>query len=273
MARRCIILLFVCALVPLGAFAQITYSTGAVRDYIPNGCNGPDLPATLPEASLFRAWYNFAGYTNISQWANTDVWGSDFRDGAGNDLDPGGGSGLPQVYLFAGHGTCQNPPNASSPDFIVTCSSTGTPNSTNIGSSTRWGNDNLRFAFIDASCPMDLVSIVNQWGPVFQGLHVATGHSGTSTQDALDSPVRGDQLAARTAQLPIPLSWLIPSQSVGGAWMSVGTQDVQSGCCAVVVAAGATEADAITRRENERVYSGWSNPVPNWIAWRWLCRG
>jgi hypothetical protein len=253
------------------AYAE-TYSTGAVRDYIPNGCSGPDLPLTIPEAAAFRGWYGLAGHANISRWENTDVWGSDFRDGAGSDLEPQGGSGLPNVYFYTGHGTCQNPPAATSPDFITVCSPTGQPNRTNIGQSTRWGNDNLRYALIDASCPMDLISLINQWGPVFNGLHVAVGHSGTSTMDTLDSSDRGSQFAARTAGLPGFLGLLFPQQSIGDAWMRTGIIDIQSGCCAVATAAGATEADAINRRENERVTSGWSNPTPIWLAWRWICR-
>ena len=265
-------LCFVFALSPLSAFAQLTYSTGAVRDYVPNGCSGPDLPLTIPEADNFRLWYSLAGYQNISRWENTDVWGSDFRDGANNDLEPQGGSALPRVYFYSGHGICQNPPAATSGDFITVCSPSGQPNTTNIGNSTRWGNDNLRFAFIDASCPMDLVSLMNQWGPVFQGLHVAVGHSGTSTSDTLDSADRGSQFAARTAALPGPFGLFFPKQSVGDAWMATGTIDIQTGCCAVVTAAGETEADAINRRENEHIDSGWSNPVANWLAWRWICR-
>ncbi|TDO51772.1 hypothetical protein EV643_103511 [Kribbella sp. VKM Ac-2527] len=54
----------------------------------------------------------------MSTWENGDVWGSDFRDDGG-DLDPSGGSELPDVYLFAGHGGCQNPPAATSPDSAL----------------------------------------------------------------------------------------------------------------------------------------------------------
>jgi len=261
------ILLVLC---PLVADAQLRYSTGGVRDYIPNGCSGPDLPATISEVNNFQAWYNFGGFQSFSQWQNTDVWGSDFRDGANSDMEGGGGSDMADVYLFAGHGSCQNPPNANSPDFVIVCSPNGQPNASTIGTSSRWGNSGgrLKFAFIDASCPMDLVSIANQWFPVFQGLHLAVGHSGTSTSDALDSDVRGSQLASRTAGVPI-IFW--PEQSVGDAWMNVGIEDIQSGCCAVAIAAGETEADAVNRRENERVKSGWGNPTPNWFAWRWTC--
>jgi hypothetical protein len=38
------------------------YSTAGVRDYIPNGCGGPDLPATIPEVRSFQAWYGLAGH-------------------------------------------------------------------------------------------------------------------------------------------------------------------------------------------------------------------
>lgn len=254
------------------ALNAVTYSTGCVRDYIPNGCAGPDLPATIPEGQNFRAFYNMGGHNLFSSWNNGNVWGSDFRDtGTGSgDLEPQGGSDIPHVYLYAGHGICQNPPIATSPDFITVCGNTGTPNNTIIGNSSRWGNGtgNLRFAFIDASCPMDLVSLANQWFPAFQGLHMAVGHSGTPTQDALDSDVRGTMLAAYTAGG----LWFLPNMSVGDAWMAVGINDVQNGCCAVALAIGNSQNDAIDRRENERVTDNRADPTPNWAAWRWICR-
>jgi Family of unknown function (DUF6345) len=246
------------------------FSTGGVRDYIPNGCGGPDLPLTIPEVRAFQAWYRLAGHTSVSTWENGDVWGSDFRDDGG-DLEPQGGSELPDIYFFSGHGSCQNPPQATTPDFLVVCGNFGKPNSVDIGKSSRWGNGrgSLQFMLVDASCPMDLVSIAANWFPVFRGLHVATGHSGTSTADAQDSSNRGSQFAARTAGLPFPLSWLFPQQSVGSAWMDAGIIDIQKGCSAVAIAAGATQAEAIDRRENERITDNRSDPVPAWFAWKW----
>ena len=114
---------------------------------------------------------------------------------------------------------------------------------------------------------MDLVSIANSWFPVFRGLHVAVGHSGTSTSDALDSDVRGNGLAAFTSGW----LWLFPHLSVGDAWMAVGIDDVQVGCCAVALAAGNNRNDAIDRRENERVKDDRADPNPNWFAWRSVC--
>lgn len=246
------------------------FSTGSVRDYVPNGCGGPDLPLTIPEGRALATWFMFAGHTPVSRWENGDVWGSDFRNDGG-DVEPNGGSELPDIYFFSGHGSCQNPPTATNPDFLVVCGNFGTPNSVNIGSQCRWGDGaaRLRFMLVDASCPMDLGSLANNWFPVFNGLHMATGHSGTGTADALDSSDRGSQFAARIAGLPPPLNWLFPQRSVGDAWMDTGTIDVQSGCSAVAIAAGADRNEAIDRRENERITDGRPRPTPNWFAWKW----
>ena len=245
------------------------FSTGAVRDYVPR-CGGPDLPLTIPEARAFAAWYLFSGHTAVTRWENGDVWGADFRDDGG-DVDPSGGSDLPDIYFYTGHGICQNPPTATDPDFVVVCGNFGSPNVVNIGSKSRWGNapGKLKFLFLDASCPMDLVSLANNWFPVFGGLHIATGHSGTANADTLDSSDRGSQFAVRTVGLPEPLSWLFPQSSVGDAWMDTGTIDIQDGCSAVALAVGLDRNDAIDRRENERITDGRSNPTANWAAWKW----
>ena len=246
---------------------SLRYSTGAVSDY--SRCGAVDLAFTIPECYNFRLWYDFGKFQLFSRWEDGDVWGSDFRDASNGDLEPSGGSDIPEVYFFAGHGSCQDSPNATSPDFISVCGDFGKPDNTIIGTQCRWGNrsGNLRFAFIDASCPMDLVSITNSWFPVFQGLHMATGHSGTSTQDAFDSIDRGSQFAALTSGA----NWLFPNLSVGDAWMITGLIDVQTGCCAVALAAGSDRDDSIDRCNNEKVKDNRPNPTPDWFTWRWVC--
>ena len=54
------------------AYSQsLRYSTGCVRDYIPNGCGGPDLPATIPEGANFsdvvQSWWLSTGFI-LEQW-------------------------------------------------------------------------------------------------------------------------------------------------------------------------------------------------------------
>jgi hypothetical protein len=115
---------------------------------------------------------------------------------------------------------------------------------------------------------MDLVSLANSWFPTFNGLHMVVGHSGTGTADALDSDVRGAGLGVYTSGALA----FFPHLSVGDAWMTVGIEDVQSGCCAVALAAGNNRDNAIDRRENEKVKDDRSDPTPNWFAWKWICR-
>jgi hypothetical protein len=266
MARSLRILITLPVLLSASLIAQLKYSTGAVSVYVAGGCGGPDLPYSVGVASGFRTWYNLAGFEVFSQWNNGDVWGSDFRDGT--DMDASGGSDRPAVYFYNGHGICASTPNATTPDHIYVCGNYGKPNDTVIGTSSRWGNNggSLRFAFIDASCPMELSSLSNQWFPAFQGLHVATGHSGDTNHDTLNSPTRGSQFGLYTVGF-----FFIPQLSVGDAWMNTGLIDVQSGVCAVAIAAGNDRNDAINRRENERVTSNWAAPTPNWFAWKWVC--
>ena len=246
------------------------FSTGGVRDYTPNGCGGPDLPATIPEVRAFQAWYGMAGHTAVSTWENVNVWGSDFRNDGG-DLDPGGGSDIPQIYLFAGHGSCQSPPGPNSPDFLIVCGSFGTPNTVNIGNSSRWGNGDgrLQFMMVNASCPMDLVSLANDWFPVFQGLHMATGHSGTASADALDSSSRGSQLgrADRRAAIPfiVALSAAKCGRRLDGCWNDrhpvwlLGRGDR---CWS-----NAGRGDRPPREQ--RITDNRPKPVANWVAWKW----
>jgi hypothetical protein len=255
------------------SIAQTTYSTGAVSNYPAATCGGPNLPFSTGSAASFRSWYNLAGLPNVSRWENNDVWGSDFRDGPNADLEPQGGSDLPDVYFYNGHGICQRAPTATDPDFISVCSSNGQPDTTDIGASSRWGNGTgrLKFAFIDASCPMDLVSLGNNWFPPFQGLHVAVGHSGNATHDTLNSRTRGGTFSAYTVgfwSFGIPL---FPELPATWAWMHAGLIDVQSQVCAVAIANDATEASAVNRRDNERVKSPLGRPSGNWFAWRWTC--
>jgi hypothetical protein len=97
---------------------------------------------------------------------------------------------------------------------------------------------------------------------------MAVGHSGTVTQDTLDSTGGAGPFAFSTSG---GFFFLYPDLSVGDAWMYYGTEDIQDGCCAVAIAAGNNRDDAIDRRENERILDNRSNPTPNWFAWRWVC--
>jgi hypothetical protein len=64
------------------------------------------------------------------------------------------------------------------------------------------------------------------------------------------------------------------SSSYRSAWMSNGLIDVQSTVCAVIVATGRTESEAVSRRDDETPSNRIGDAMPpTWIAWRWTCKG
>jgi Family of unknown function (DUF6345) len=260
------ILVFAVAVVAANAGA-VVLSTGAINDY----GGSANLSHDIAEANDFRAWYLVAGNTVFSAWTDGNVWGSDFRNqGSLNDMEPSGGSDRAQVYYYTGHGSCPSSQTTSSPvDFLVTHGNFGTPDTTHIVTDSVWGNNGgaLQFMLIDASCPTELPEIT-QLFPIFDGLHMVTGNSGDANHDTLDSEDRGNEFGAQTAGTPF---WFLPQLPAGDAWMNTGLIDVQDQVCAVAAAAGDTRDDAINRRENERVTSGWASPSNNWMAWKWVC--
>jgi hypothetical protein len=242
----------------------------------------------------FWFWVNTFGEHNLRfYWPNTLVWPSDYREdsfsGGRDDVEVDWSSA--DLAVFSGHGSCQNPPIASSPDFLVTAKPGDPGNFVDINANMRLGefpgsgvfgsNGNLNTLIINASCPMDLVSLTNQWWDVFQGLHIAMGHSGDIKHDNLDSdlklPTVGMYLSGVTFFSPLPD--IFPEVPVRGvessyraAWMSAGLIDVQSQVCAVIIATGRTEAEAVNRRDFETLTNRIPDALPSaWIAWRWVC--
>jgi hypothetical protein len=242
-----------------------------------------NVSLTCDATDGFWAWFNLFGGNSLRfYWQNTLVWPSDYRE----DSFPGGRDEVEvdwssaDLAVFSGHGSCQNPPTASSPDFIVTAKPGDPGNFVDINTNMRLGefpgsgvfgsNGNLNTFMMNASCPMDLVSLTNQWWDVFQGLHIAMGHSGDTNHDNLDS----DRKLPTVGMYLSPFSFF----GIGGrssyrtAWMSAGLIDVQSQVCAVITATGRTEAEAVNRRDFETPTNRIPDALPStWIAWRWVC--
>jgi hypothetical protein len=259
----------------------INYDMACVERYSDAGFpESANVSLTCDATDGFGLWFDvFGGHNRRFYWKNTLVWPRDYTEdslGGGDQIEsdrPGA-----NLTVFSGHGSCQNPPGPSSPDFLVTAQP-GAANFVDINASLRLGefpgsgvfgsNGNLDTLMINASCPMDLVSLTNEWWAVFQGLHLAMGHSGTSTMDNLDSDDKLPTVGLYLTGLPFR-----PASSYRTAWMSAGLIDVQRGVCAVITATGRTEAEAVSRRDFETPTSAIPDALPaTWIAWRWICRG
>jgi hypothetical protein len=264
--------------------APLSFATEAVRTYSTCFPGATDPPHRLEAARAFAYVYSLAGFQQIFAWEEENVWGSDFRDETrvppnlvinSTDTTPWTGTDVPDVYFFSGHGSMENldDPNAPNGDFILTCSpATPGGNQVDIQHQCLWGNPpgQLKFMFLDSSFSMILDFVTRVWWPVFGGLHMAVGHSGTFHHDAYDSLNRTSDFATFTVGSLV--SSMIPQMSVSDAWMVAGIEEVQSGVCAVAVAVGATRDEAIDRRENEKVYQNLPDPSqPTWIAFKWSC--
>ena len=276
--RRTLAVLALVLATPRPAVAQrINYDMGCVEKY--SNASGfttaDDVSLTCDATDGFGFWFGLWTGNRRFYWHNTLVWPTDYREDSfgGNDVAESDWSSA-DLAVFSGHGSCQNPPVASSPDFIVTAKNGigRGANFVNINASLRLGefpgsavfgsNGNLNTLMINASCPMDLVSLTTQWWAVFQGLHLAMGHSGDVNHDNLDSSVK----------LPTVGLYLAAGNSYRGAWMSAGLIDVQSGVCAVITGTGRTEAEAVARRDDEKPQQRRPDALPaTWIAWRWIC--
>jgi hypothetical protein len=274
------------AVISLPMSYALNYDMGCVEKYSDAGFpSSADVSLTCDATDGFTSWFNVFGSHNLRfYWHNTLVWPSDYTEdsfGGRDNLESDWGSA--DLAVFSGHGSCQNPPVASSPDFIVTGQNgiETAANFVNINTSLRLGefsgsgvfgsNGNLNTLMINASCPMDLVSLTTQWWAVFQGLHVAMGHSGTSKHDNLDSDKKLPTVGMYLGSFCFP--FLPCNDSYRTAWMSAGLIDVQSEVCAVITATGRTEAEAVARRDFETPTIRIGDALPaTWIAWRWNCR-
>lgn len=263
---------------PRPAAAQrINYDMGCVERYSDaSGFTSSDnVSLTCDATDGFGFWFGLWTGNRRFYWHNTLVWPSDYREDSfgGSDVAESDWSSA-DLAVFSGHGSCQNPPGTSSPDFLVTAKNGigRSANFVNINASLRLGefpgsgvfgsNGNLNTLMINASCPMDLVSLTTQWWSVFQGLHLAMGHSGDSNHDNLDS----------SDKLPTIGLYLAGGNSYRTAWMSAGLIDVQSGVCAVITGTGRTESEAVSRRDSETPLHRQADALPaTWIAWRWVC--
>jgi Family of unknown function (DUF6345) len=265
-----------------GALHATNYSMGCVERYSDAGFPpSANVSLTCDATDGFSAWFNLFGGNSLRfYWHDTLVWPSDYTEdsfGGADNIEIDWSSA--DLNVFSGHGSCQNPPGPNDPDFIVTAKRSANNNFVDIHASLRLGefpgsgvfgqNGNLDTFMINASCPMDLVSLTNQWWDVFQGLHLAMGHSGDAGHDNLDSATKLPTVGMYLSPFP-----LFGSSSYRTAWMSAGLIDVQSGVCAVITGTGRTEDEAIQRRDFETPRNRIPDAMPpTWIAWRWVCKG
>lgn len=243
----------------------LRFSTGCCNKYQFPGSswtiwlpNIPNLGGSVEAGDHVKYWYTQAGLSLYRAWTDEDLFPEDFKDEAACidghprcDLNPAGGSDVPEIYYFQGHGE----------ELQIAL----TRGLVHFDEGSVWGNDPGRLQFLFLMCCATInLSAMGKWQPLFRGLHMVVGN----TDLVSDSLQHGVNFVAWTSGV---LNFA-PGLSVGDAWMRTGLIDAVKGCSAVAVAAGDTQADAEDRCAHERIKDNRPKPSSRWLAWRWVTK-
>ncbi len=210
---------------------------------------GSNLSNRANVAEGFQDAMASQGNPAIFDWGDTNAWETDFRSPA-NGGDSTDWSDDVNFCYFADHGG-----NSSNVFYI---GFTARHNNC-LGSSDTWqlGAKSLKWMVFD-TCDLvlgtDAASVTEWFGPM-QGVHIVFGFVST----AYDDGGRGASFGHDAAD----------GAGLSNAWLAdaVASDSRQT---AIAIAAGATQAEAINRRENECIpWLGYDVAATNWLAWKW----
>jgi hypothetical protein len=212
-------------------------------------CKQANLSNRADDAEGFSDAMASAGYPNVFDWGDDNAWETDFRAPAfgGDSLD---WSDNVNFCYFADHGG-----NWSS-SFRIGFTA---KHDNCIGSADQWtlGAKLLKWVVFD-TCDLVLDasvgSLVEWFGPM-QGVHLVFGFVNLAHDDGGRGASFGGDVSAGAA---LSNAWLDDAVASGGDQT------------AIAIAAGATQSEAIFRRDYETIAAvGWDVTATDWIAWKW----
>lgn len=212
-------------------------------------CKQNNLAYRENDAEGFQNAMASYGHTSVFDWGDQNAWETDFRSPAfgGDSVDwsdnvhfcyftdhGSNGGGVFNIYFTAQQQNC-------------------------FGSSDQWqlGAKSLKWIVFDV-CDLvlgtDAASIIQWFGPM-QGVHIVFGFVNLGWDDGGRGSAFGNDAGSGAA--------------LSNAWMvdGVGSDTRQT---AIAIAAGATQAEAINRRENETIdWRDYDVTSTTWLAWKW----
>jgi len=224
-----------------------------INTFHPGPCNQNNLSYRDDHAEGFASHMAAHGHPTIFDWGNDNAWETDFRDPAfgGDSLDwtdnvhfcyyadhGGNWSDVMHIAFAVAHGTC-------------------------LGSSDQWrlGSKMMKWLVLDccqAVLNTDPGHIGAVWFGPMRGVHEVFGFI-MDGHDSWWNASLGSDFGEDAANLHVlSNAWLDHAYSW---WL---------GDHPIAIAAGATQSEAISRRENECI--NWRDvPVTstNWLAWKW----
>ena len=193
------------------------------------------------------------GHTRAFNWGNGNAFERDFRDPANGGDDSNWADNVDFVHFSSHGGTDAN--------VFTGCFGRRVDKCRWRSDEARFGNKELESLCLDACNSLDLTgNIVTTWQGTFHGLRMIFGFTDL-VSDSWWTGGRGHAFGRRAGN----------NERLTNAWLD----ECYSFWCddnPVAMAAGRNQADALNRRDNERLGGGFGD-IPNnqvgWFAWRW----
>jgi hypothetical protein len=231
----------------------VTVGVEWINDFHSDACSQNQLVYMNTHAEGFSNSMVAHGHTQVFDWGDDNAWETDFRNPSfGSGGDALNWSDNVNFCYFADHGgNFSNVMNIFFSHAHNECSST----------SDTWklGVKNLKWLVLDVcdgTLDTTASAVVDVWGGPMQGVHIVfTFVNTTSPWSSSEGSDFGNDAGS--------------GQPLSNAWLD-RTYSSSIGNSPIAIAAGATQAEAINRRENETI--DWrDNAVTStaWLAWKW----
>ena len=194
------------------------------------------------------------GHATAFNWGNGNAFERDFRDPANGGDDSNWADNVDFVH-FSSHG------GTTDDNVFEGCLGKKVDRCRWRSDEARLGNKELEYLCIDACNSLELTrNVIATWRGAFHGLRMVFGFTDL-VSDSWWTGGRGYRFGRRAGN----------GDRLTNAWLD----ECYSYWCddnPVAMAAGRNQADALSRRDNERLGGGFGD-IPNnqvgWFAWRW----
>jgi hypothetical protein len=237
----------------MGINVKVSVGVEWVQDFHKDACQQHDLSYTRSQAEGFYNHMGSHGHLQLFDWGDDNAWETDFRspDFGGDSLN---WSDNVNFCLVDDHG-------GNSDNVVSFCFSFAHTNCSATSTTMRLGKKNLKW-LAALGCELVLNTnadhIVACWGGPMQGVHIVCGYIGTAA-DAWWTRNLGANFADD----------ICGGDTIAGSWVS-DAYSYWTGDKSIAIAAGASQEEAINRRESETL--NWRDfPVSgtDWLAWKY----
>jgi Family of unknown function (DUF6345) len=224
-----------------------------INDFHNDACSQNQLVYMNTHAEGFLNSMVSNGHTSLFDWGDDNAWETDFRNPSfGSGGDALNWSDNVNFCYFADHGG-----NWSNIMHIAFSKS----HNQCLGSSDTWqlGVKNLKWLVLDVcdgTLDTTAAAVVDVWGGPMQGIHMI--FSFVNLTSPWSSSEGSDFGSDAGSGQPLANAWLDRTYS-----SSIGNMPI-------AIAAGASQAEAINRRENETInWRDYAVTSTSWLAWKW----